>query len=527
MFFALLRLIVVNFKFVFGVLLPCDCLSGEKGGAMNRHGPAVMIVFIMAFWLMVPSGGSAQSTSSQQRIEQMEQELRQMRESIRTLRDTVNSQQGLLRRQEQLLREQEGNLEQLRQESASAPPPAPAPPLAAPAAPRLPGGLLLNPEMRVEGNMIGNKTFGLERDAEKQGFSSDRFSLKTVEVGFRASVDPFAEFEAVFEGQRLVEVELDGERQLENALELEVAHLTLPRLPLRLRGRVGLMRTSFGEYNDDDPEEFAQIDPPNVIVNIFGEEGEGWKDTGFNLNYQFANPWSDKLTHLLWFGIYQGENDTAFNGGNLDRPVYFARAETFFELGTRAGAELGISFAAGQRPAGGLAGGDDDDDDDDNGDDDDDGDDEMVVSGGALDTFLLNVHFEVDWQPSIYSLDRGFSFLGELFYAHAEREDDDIDSFGGYALAQYRLNSRWAIGARFDASECPGFANSLCALIESDKSIEDRFEWAFSPIISYSPSRFLTFRLQYKHTDRNYADNSDELMAQALFIIGYERPEPF
>lgn len=76
--------------------------------------------------------------------------------------------------------------------------------------------------------------------------------------------------------------------------------------------------------------------------------------------------------------------------------MYFARAETFFELGTRAGAELGVSF------------------------------------------------------------------LGEFFYAHAEQEDGgDIDSIGGYALPQYRLNSRWAIGGRFDASECPGFANSL------------------------------------------------------------------
>ncbi len=506
---------------------------------MDRQRPAGVVVLILAICLIGAHDVLAQtSSSSQSSMEQMEQELKQMRDSIRTMRDTVRAQQELLHQQEERLRQQEQDLEQMRREAAEAPPPAPAPPPAAAPAPRLPGGLLLNPEMRVEGNMIANKTFGLERDAELQGFSSDRFSLKTVEVGFRASVDPFAEFEAVFEGQRLVEVELDGGRELENALELEVAHLTLPRLPLRTRGRVGLMRTSFGEYNDD-PEEFPQIDPPNVIVNIFGEEGEGWKDVGFNLNYQFGNPWSDKLTHLLWFGMYSGENNTAFNGGNLDRPVYFARAETFFELGTRAGAELGISFAAGQRPAGGgsddddddddgpVADDDDDDDDNDGDDDDDDGDDDNGGSS-ALDTFLFNVHFEIDWQPAIYSLDRGFSFLGEFFYAHAEQEDgDDIDSIGGYALAQYRLNSRWAIGGRFDASECPGFANSLCAQIESDKPIEDRFEWAISPILSYSPSRFLTFRLQYKHTERNYADDSDELMAQVLFIIGYERPEPF
>jgi hypothetical protein len=102
-----------------------------------------------------------------------------------------------------------------------------------------------------------------------------------------------------------------------------------------------------------------------------------------------------------------------------------------------------------------------------------------------------------------------------------------VRSFGGYALTEYQCNRRWTIGARFDAAMCPGFDNSLCARIESDTPVPDRFEWAISPIVTFMPSRFLTFRVQYKHTDRNYAEDSDEVLAQALFIIGYERPQPF
>jgi len=239
---------------------------------MNQQRAAGMVVPIFVVCLLIESSGSlAQTpTPSPQRIQQRDQELQQMRESIRTMRDTVRAQQELLRQQEERLRQQEQDLEQLRRESAAAPPPAPTAP-----APRLPGGLLLNPEMRVEGNIIGNKTYGLKRNAEAEGFPSNRLSLKAVELGFRASVDPFAEFETVLEGQRLVEIGFEGERELESTIELEVAHLTLPRLPFRTRGRLGLMRTSFGEYNDDDPEEFPQIDPPNVMVNLFGEEGEG------------------------------------------------------------------------------------------------------------------------------------------------------------------------------------------------------------------------------------------------------------
>ena len=82
---------------------------------------------------------------------------------------------------------------------------------------------------------------------------------------------------------------------------------------------------------------------------------------------------------------------------------------------------------------------------------------------------------------------------------------------------------------------CPGFYNSLCANLNVDEDdealgideIEDRSEWAISPIISFSPSPFLTLRAQYKHTHRNYAEDSQEFLLQALFIIGYERSDVF
>jgi zinc transport system permease protein len=482
---------------------------------------------LLAAVLCFPGAVLAQGAKPQLRLEDVERDVQRLKEAIRTLQDTVRSQADLLRQQEELLRQQEQQLEELRR--AQQPPPAPVPPAPAPPAPvvakptapgiSLPGGLLLNPEMRVEGNFVVNKTYGLQRDTEREGFPSDRFSIKEVELGFRASVDPFAVFEAVISGQRLVAVgitdgvEVEG---LESGVELEEASLTLPRLPFRLQARLGLLRTSFGEFNDDDADEFPEVDSPNMLVQLFGDEGEGWTDAGFNLNHQFGNPWSDTITHVLWFGLYSGQNDTAFHGGEATKPVYFTRFETFFELAPRAGAELGFSFAAGKRNAGVNGNGDDD-----NGN-------SQEIRRGRLDTLLVNMHFELDWRPALYSQERGFGFLGEFFYARAERlERSTIHSFGGYALTEYQFTRRWSLGGRVDAAMCPGFDNSLCTRIDSDTPVEDRFEWAFSPILTFRPSRFLTFRLQYKHTDRNYAENSDEILAQALFIIGYERPEPF
>ena len=443
---------------------------------------------------------------------------------------------------------------------------------------RLPGALLLNPEMRVEGNFQGSYLAGgLARRAEQEGFSNNRFNLREVELGFRASVDPFAVLEAVISAQHLAEIEFeDGEEELEappGEVEFEEAHLTFARLPFSLRGKIGLMRTSFGEYNDDDPDEFPQVDPPNIITQFYGDEGEGWKEPGVNINYQFASPFVERMTHVLWFGLYSGENGTAFHGGQLTEPVYFTRLELFYEVAPRAGLEFGLSYARGKRldnyfddMMNGMLDDDDDDnghahngdDDDDNGDDDEDngngamgrgpivadddddddnGDDDDDVVGalvGEFDSSLMNVHFEFDWQPPLYSLEHSFGFLAELFYSRVERHDGTLNQFGGYALTQYALNANFAIGARLDVVNCPGFYNSLCANLGVEEGetlgideLEDRSEWAISPIISISPSPFLTLRAQYKHTHRNYAEDSQEFLLQALFIIGYERPDVF
>ena len=439
---------------------------------------------------------------------------------------------------------------------------------------RLPGALMLNPEMRVEGNFQGSYLAGgLARRAEQEGFSNNRFNLREVEIGLRASVDPFAVLEAVISAQHLAEIEFeDGEEELEappGEVEFEEAHLTFARLPLSLRGKIGLMRTSFGEYNDDDPDEFPQVDPPNIITQLYGDEGEGWKEPGVNVNYQFANPWSSKMTHLLWFGLYSGENSTAFHGGQLTKPVWFTRMELFYEVAPRAGIELGLSYARGKRldryfddMMSGMRHDDDDDDDDDNGhdhahhddddddddddnghmptvaddhdEDDDDDDDVAGMLAGEFHSTLTNVHFEFDWQPRLYYRENSFAFLGELFHSRVERHDGTLNQFGGYALAQYALNGTFAIGGRLDLVNCPGFYNSLCANLGVEEGetlgideLKDRHEWAISPIISISPSSFLTLRAQYKHTYRSYAEDSQEFLLQALFIIGYERSDVF
>jgi zinc transport system permease protein len=374
--------------------------------------------------------------------------------------------------------------------------------------------LALLPEIRLEGNLIGNYTFRDRRTLETQlgeevpppeerefFVRRNRFNLRSVELGLRSAIDPFARFEAIFEAEQA----FGGE--LEVGLEEGFLTLTPSALPLGLELTVGKFRTHFGEFNDSDPEEFPEVDSPKVITNLFGRDGEGWIDTGAALTRRVGV--TDKLVFQPWVAVFNGDNETAFHGGGRGvarKPAWFGRLETFLELGQSTGLEFGVGYAEGRA----LVNPD------------------VPTSGANLRSQIANAHVELDYRPPTAALYRGFNVLTEFFYTRRERVEEDVltgavttealSRFGVYTLAELQVTRNWALGGRFDYSQLPD---------PEDGRPSVSSETAGSFIASYRPSRFLTVRAQYTHTERNFAIDSDEVFLQALFIIGFERPGPF
>jgi ABC-type Mn2+/Zn2+ transport system permease subunit len=394
--------------------------------------------------------------------------------------------------------------------TAVAPPaPGPAPSTPAPAeagplldqprvAARLPPYLALLPEMRVEGNIIGNYTLrhrrkleralGEEREGEEFFVRRNRLNFRELELGLRSAVDPFARLEAILSAEQDFEGDL--------GVRLEEGILTFGALPGAVVLKIGKMRTTFGEFNDSDPEELPEVDPPNVITNLFGREGDGWIDTGLHVSRLFGI--TDTLSVMLSAGVFNGDNETAFHGGRAGvarRPAWFGRMEGFYELGGASGLETGLAFAAGHAL------------------------DEH--DRASLRSQIVNAHVEFEHRDPVLAFSRGVKVLSEVFYALRQEEDthDTLGRLGLYALAEGMLSRDWSLGARLDYSQLPERGE------EGGPRL--RHETAGSFIVSYRPSRFLILRGQYKHTERNFAPDADELFLQALFKIGYERPGGF
>jgi zinc transport system permease protein len=463
-------------------------------------------------------------------------------DEIRALREAVSDLRRIVTEQQRLIEELRAGQPAVAPPSAAPPPAAASPSAAAPAAvpaspvppeppgagvgarvsppagparadtdqgpaPKLPPWIAWLPELRVEGNFIGNVTFGdrrkLERalgeDIEGEEFfvRRNRLNVREVELGLRSAIDPFARLEAIISAEQAFGDDFE--------VSLEEGVLTLTALPGRVEARLGLLRTAFGEYNDSDPEEFPEVDPPNVITNVFGRDGDGWIDTGLVVSRLFGV--TDTFTIMPSVGVFNGDNEAAFHGGAAGvgrRPVWYGRIEAFWELGEVAGLEVGTGYASGWAR---------DED-----------------AGRWLRSRIFNAHVELDWRHPTLALYRGFNLLAEVYYTwrdSLEEEGDDegaraarrlLGRYGVYLLGEAQLSREWSVGGRFDYSQLP-------TRREDGPRVQD--ETAGSFIVSYRPSRFLTLRAQYKHTERNFAPASDELFLQALFKLGYERPGPF
>jgi hypothetical protein len=331
------------------------------------------------------------------------------------------------------------------------------------------------------------------------------FTFQGAELSFAGAVDPFFTAEAHL-------VAIRDEPSGETGIELEEAFARSTCLPAGLELKAGQYLTEFGRFNPTHPHAWQFIDQPVIVGRVFG--GDGQRSPGARLLCSLPTTWLSELTVGLQDA--NGETSPSFlsndEAGAIGGRPYVERDTrslagllanlrwaNAWDVGDESIAKCGFSAVSGPNAA---------------------GEDTRTVlwgvdaawrwrpTGGAHGWPFLLV--EAEWIDRAYEAD-----------AAAGLPADTLRDRGGVLQAVYGFLPAWAGGLR--GEWCSGSGDSLIDDAPADRADDpqrdDRLRLA--ALISWQPSEFTHFRLQYNFDRADHLDQPEHsIWLGAEFLIG-------
>ena len=341
------------------------------------------------------------------------------------------------------------------------------------------------------------------------------FTLQNLETTFDGAVDPY------FRGQANIVFQIDA--QGESNLEIEEAYLESKSLPGNLQLRAGQILTEFGRLNPSHPHGWAFVDQPLVNGRFFGPDG--LRNPGARLSWLIPTPFYSEL--FLSVQNSQGATASSFRHAHpgallFGRPGSQTSAQSFTDLlftpryalsfdltGTQT-LLLGTSAAFG--PNG---------------------------SGVDQDTQIYGVDAFWKWKPA--QAHAGFPFVSWQTEAMLRRFDagaydgsgallappaldparpaESLTDYGFYSQIAYGFRQGWIAGLRGD------YVQGERGSFYPDPDRDPR--WRISPNLTWYPSEFSKFRLQYNYDDRHNVGEDHSVWLQFEFLLGAHAAHKF
>jgi hypothetical protein len=341
-------------------------------------------------------------------------------------------------------------------EAAGAPPPA-----ETTAAAPTPSSNYFNPSLAVIGNFLAVGGSNLDENLPSAEFRES-------EIAFQAVVDPYArgDFFLAFG---------------EEGVELEEGFITFTSLPGDFLAKVGRMRASFGKVNTYHLHNLPWPDLPLPLVNLLGSE-EGWIGTGLSLGRIIPLP-RDTFSELS-LQVFRGEAEGLFAGEKRSDLAWNGHYRLFRDLTESTNLDLGFSYGFG--PNGSTPG---------------------------AETRLQAVDATLRWKPLATALYRSATFRGEYFRSRREEPERDLTADGWYVSGDYQFARRWALGARYEASDHG-----------DDPESRDTGRALF---LTFMPTEFSQLRGALRRREYATGTTADEFLLQLQFAIGAHGGHPF
>lgn len=334
------------------------------------------------------------------------------------------------------------------------------------------------------------------------------FSIQAGELTLDATVDPY------FKGFTNIAYKLDENG--ETAVELEEMYFLTTSLPMNLQLKGGQFLTDFGRQNATHPHAWGFVDQSLLIGRMFG--GEGLRGQGLRLSWLLPTSFYTEamVTAMNATGgtafSFLNEESPEIHGGQVfpDKTVngggdllYVPRLTTSFDVTETQTIVAGVSGAFGPNNT---------------------GDNSRTSIYGA----------DVYWKWKSARAAAGFPFVSLQAEAMMRRYDADqrlaaddpsttlpsetLKDQGGYAELLWGVKPRMVLG--FRAEQVTSDPSSVLT--------ENRYgRRRFSPNVTWYPTEFSRFRLQYNRDSNKVLGSANSLWAQFEFIMGAHAAHKF
>jgi hypothetical protein len=287
--------------------------------------------------------------------------------------------------------------------------------------------------------------------------------VREAEVAFSANIDPYASAFAALSWSQA-----DGKFSVEEAYGL------FPSLPGGWTMKLGRFYADFGKQNQMHTHAWFQADQPLAERVMIGPDG--WGDTGVSLSHLLPTPWASDLTFQVG-----GDGPKRLFGGQSSQLSYLVAWRNFWDLSDNSNLEFQLSLAGGKNPTG---------------------------HGTGVGNLALTYRYKTPGSKSHVLLWRT-EFIADQY----RTPDGILHSAGGFTYVDWQFTRNWFVGARADYAEHP-----------LDPSLHDK---GGALVLTWMPSEFQKFRLQYERTDYALMGMRDALVFEYGFAIGPHGAHPF
>lgn len=340
-------------------------------------------------------------------------------------------------------------------------------------------------------------------------------ALRTIELFAAAEVDPFARAYVIAAGHSESINQPESEGFGKASFEIEEAAIQTTSLPFNVSVRGGRFFADWGFLGRRHAHDLPQIDVPPSIAQLYGQN----RTDGFEVSWLAPTELYFQVTGGWGFNFGQlGEGPlTPFRQQITNKSNIFGSMRTYYDIDDDNNIELG--FSAVYAPQGRVP----------------DAEERALLAvdeNDPIERHTLSWDFHYRWYPLGRGLRQSLAFHGEILWDYGQGRRDVFGNtvsrgaWAGYGYLEYRISKRWRPGFRFDYHQLPSeprivtntFTGMAGSTVNADGKQTDVRTW--SPYVTFYPSEFQRFILQYNRSDHGNASDNHQVLFQWEVVIG-------